>query len=367
MQNVSIKQECDIKVWNRPIPKHIQIPALPDYGYIAPITEKQFEAAIQDETTIDRSLVRDKWIRIITLEEIEKMPRLYEAKNMLARTRLYPKVAWHVYKRTGMYLNGKMIQTIFKFARDSLRARLRDYILKKKIYPDAMETELWNWEYYPYIRFQRKHTEAMEINNRMKAERYPNGDPVYHDIADDDDDGYEEDRLPNEFEIAHEEEIRVVEETPDISPATYSFKREPNQNYEQAVPEQGGSPSSNEGSFHREEPQSFMNGGTMRYRYAPYAPIDPLGFVYKMEQRQQQQPQPPPVFPTNTFATEEVPGVYTQMVRISREQPQKVRMLRSAVQDITRELERRDFESQLKFYKYMYELEQFRLDSQAKK
>ncbi|CCA65529.1 Lon proteolytic domain-containing protein [Caenorhabditis elegans] len=107
---------------------------------------------------------KDVLLKKVILNEISKSPAIW---NTYKANGIYSEVAVNVFKRTGKLLNIKLIQSIFKLAKDGLRNRLRDSITEKLHNEADTENHLWQWELYEFIRFYREITEGWEL--RMRA------------------------------------------------------------------------------------------------------------------------------------------------------------------------------------------------------
>lgn len=137
---------------------------------------------------------------------------------MAVQMRKYAEVGWEVYRRTGEIVKARAIKKYYTRLKDALRVRIRDNILRRKMTPAQNEKQLWEWEMYGYIRFQRAKLVDWENTLKQQLLNNPNGDIAVFDVDDSDEEGDEMDQ---------EDEMDMDQDQMDYQMAVDEYQEDP--------------------------------------------------------------------------------------------------------------------------------------------
>lgn len=182
------------------------------------ITVQEYMAMLKSGRKVYEIKPDDRILKKVVMSEIEKIPDMWAGeKNTNRQAEHYATVGAAVYARTGNLLNMRQLTIIFKFGKDALRNRLRTAIVKQQLSPEKVEEQLWHWSYYGFVRFYRRNLLPWELFLKRQVNQLNPDKKVYTDIEDDDKGEIIAGEWFDESQIRHAAEINEMERSPEGS------------------------------------------------------------------------------------------------------------------------------------------------------
>ncbi|CCD61967.1 Protein lin-8 [Caenorhabditis elegans] len=352
------------------LPPPVPLPPLPPPDPTRYFSTEKYIALSKDEKfKFDDYDVNDETLKKVVLNEIGKCPDIWSSRSQAAIMEHYPIVATETYRRTGLLLSIKSLKQIYKCGKDNLRNRLRVAIVSKRLTPAQVEAYMWRWEFYGFIRYYRDYTQ------RWEADLLKDLDVVL---------GLEARRASKNMEKVDSGELMEPMEPMDSTMDEMCVEEEPYEetgsNWSDPAPEPSQSKSQspeakypqayllpeadevyNPDDFYQEEHESASNamyriafsqqyggGGspavqkpvTFSAQPAPAPVREAPSPVVENVSSSSFTPKPPAMI--NNFG-EEMNQITYQAIRIAREQPERLKLLRKALFDVVLAFDQKEY------------------------
>ncbi|UMM20503.1 hypothetical protein L5515_015755 [Caenorhabditis briggsae] len=211
MLSATVKQE--IPLWKRPPPPGANIPELPEATGGRNMDVKQYLKKFRKvkQAKIDQYAFQDEELGYVVLQEIEKVPEIWQTEKISRRIDPWAKVGAATFNRTGSLVNIATMTKIFNRGRCHLRDRIRTKIASVKKFKEVfldedLENYLWTFPDYFALRFYREMLEKHVGYCRTRDCFDANGEPICFTIEDS-----EDEEETQEVEEENDDEQYVIE------------------------------------------------------------------------------------------------------------------------------------------------------------
>ncbi|CAO4367596.1 unnamed protein product [Caenorhabditis nigoni] len=221
MLSATVKQE--VPLWKQPPPPAAKIPPLPEATRGRNMDVKQYLKKFRNvkKAKIDQIAFQDDELGYVILQEIEKVPEIWQTESISRRIDPWAKVGAATFNRTGSLVNIATMTKIFHRGRCHLRNRIRTKIASmkksKEVFLDEdLENYLWTFDDYFALRFYREMLEKYVGYCRTRDCYDANGEPICFTIEDSEDEEetqeMEEGNDDEQYFVQGEYDDMVIEE-----------------------------------------------------------------------------------------------------------------------------------------------------------
>ncbi|UMM44568.1 hypothetical protein L5515_019700 [Caenorhabditis briggsae] len=200
--------KVEVPAWKQPPPPGAWIPELPEDTKGRNMDFKEYLATFRNsgKQTVDPSAFRDEKLGYVVLQEIEKVPEIWQNNKISRRNNSWATVGAATFNRTGSIVNMPTMAKIFHRGRTLLRDRIQRKIAaakkaKQVIWDEDLERYLWTFPEHFALRFFREKLQKHITNCRTKDCFDASGEPIVFTIEDSEEEVEEDDA--QEFEENH--------------------------------------------------------------------------------------------------------------------------------------------------------------------
>ncbi|PIC31091.1 hypothetical protein B9Z55_022115 [Caenorhabditis nigoni] len=192
--------KLEVPAWKQPPPPGAYIPELPEDAQGRNMDFKEYLAAFRNsgKQTVDPFAFRDAKLGYVVLQEIEKVPEIWQNNKISRKNDPWATVGAATFNRTGFLVNMPTMAKIFHRGRTLLRDRIQRKIAaakkaKQVIWDEDLERYLWTFPEHFALRFFREKLQTHITNCRTKDCFDANGEPIVFTIEDSEEEVEEED------------------------------------------------------------------------------------------------------------------------------------------------------------------------------